>query len=97
MKRACADVTLKDGGRRRYVRVSSVVAELNLLSLSEVGSTRPQSGLCYTMKYGVGWRKGVFHPTGDTLAMSPDPDEHEFTLAMSLTALRCYFLFTFLL
>ena len=49
------------------------------------------------MKYGVGWRKGVFHPTGDTLAMSPDPDEHEFTLAMSLTALRCYFLFTFLL
>ena len=33
MKRACADVTLKDGGRRRYVRVSFVVAELNLLSL----------------------------------------------------------------
>ena len=29
-------------------------------------------------------REGVFHPTGDTLAISPDPDEHKLTLAMSL-------------
>jgi hypothetical protein len=40
---------------------------------------------------------GEEHPTGDTLAMSPDPDEHKLTLAMLLTALRCYFLFSFLL
>ena len=53
MKRACADVTLKivdDDDISGFLLWSR---ESNILSLSEVGSTRPQSSLCYNMKYGV--------------------------------------------